>query len=153
MSEIYTVVCSNVAVSASQDVLGIYSGASTKVRLLSAELAANGQVTVGNLAIRIRAFDSGTTPGSGGTTPTPRNVNPDGPGAGSTAHANDTTQASGAGRMLVSSQFNPINGYYWQAPRDDAALKIDLNGILVLSLDGTPGGPINVSATLTFEEI
>lgn len=153
MSEIFTIVCENVAVSAVQDILAAYAAATKKLRCLGIELAANGQTTVGNYPIRLRRAEATVTPGTGGTTPTPNNVNPGGAAASFTAHANDTSQAT-AGTVIdvVASQFNPINGYYWEPPTRGEPPGADLSDAFILSLDGAPSG-INVSATMWLEEI
>lgn len=153
--EVFTIVCENVAVTAVQDVLGAYSGATRKLQLLAIEMAANGQTTVGNYAIRVKRMPTTVTSGSGGATVTPRNVNPDGASPTFTARRNDTAQAttSGTPSDYIASQFNPINGYYWQAPTpvgDEP--KADLSEALILSLDSVTG-TLNISATMWLREI
>lgn len=152
--EVFTIVCENVAVTAVQDVLAAYASSTKKLRLLAVELAANGQTIVGNYPIRLRYLPVAVTAGSGGSLVTPRNVNPDGASPSFTAHSNDTTQAVTAGTALdyVASQFNPINGYYWQAPvgvGDEP--KCGLSGAFVLSLDAV-AGTLYVSATMWLRE-
>jgi len=152
--EIFTVVCENVAVTAAQDVLAAYAATTKKLRLLAVELAANGQTTVGNYPIRLRYLPATVTAGTGGAAVTPHNVNPDGAAPSFTARANDTAHAttSGTAADVVASQFNPINGYYWQAPTgvgDEP--KADLSGAFVLSLDAV-AGTLNVSATMWLRE-
>lgn len=153
--EIFTVVCENVAVTAAQDVLAAYSASTKKLQLLAVELSANGQTSVGNYPIRLRGLPATVTSGSGGAAVTPRNVNLDGASPGFTARRNDTTQAVTGGTAVdfVASQFNPINGYYWQSPTgvgDEP--KIDISSALVLSLDGVTG-TLNISATLWLREV
>lgn len=155
MSEIFTIVCENVAVSAKEDILAAYAASTKKLRLIAVELAANGQTTVGNYPIRLRYLPATVTSGSGGAAATPKNVNPDGAASSFTARANDTVQAttSGTAADIVASQFNPINGYYWQTPTpltDEP--KCDQSGAFVLSLDAAPGATINVSATMWLRE-
>jgi hypothetical protein len=151
--EIFTIVCENVSATAAQDVLAAYAATGKKLRLLAVELAANGQTTVGNYAIRLRYLAATVTAGSGGAAATPHNVNPDGAAPSFTARRNDTTQAtSGTSVDLVASQFNPINGYYWQAPTAvGSEPKADLSGAFVLSLDGI-AGTLNISATMWLRE-
>ena len=154
MSEIFVIQCENIAVSAGQDILAAYSGSSVKLKLLSVQLAANGQTVVGNYPIRIRYLPATVTAGSGGSAVTPGNVDPNGSSATFTARRNDTSHATTGGTAVdIADQFNPINNYYWQPPREDAALKANLNGAIVLSLDASPAGSINVSATLMIEQI
>jgi hypothetical protein len=153
--EIFTIVCENVAVTAQQDVLAAYAASTKKLQLLAVEMAANGQTTVGNYPIRVRYLPATVTAGSGGGAVTPHNVNPDGASPGFTARANDTTHAVTGGTAVdyIASQFNPINGYYWQAPvgvGDEP--KADTSGALVLSLDSV-SGTLNISATMWLREI
>jgi len=153
--EIFTIVCENIAVSAAQDVLAAYAASTKKLQLIAVEMAANGQTTVGNYPLRLRYLPATVTAGSGGASVTPRNVNPDGATASFTAARNNTTQATTGGTAsdYVATQFNPINGYYWQAPTpvgDEP--KADLSGAFILSLDSV-SGTINVSATMWLREV
>ena len=152
--EVFTVVCENIAVTAAQDVLAAYAAATKKLQLLGVELAANGQTTVGNYPMRLRYLASAVTSGSGGAAVTPHNVNPDGAAPSFTARRNDTTQATSATAAdVVATQFNPINGYYWQPPMQVGdEPKADLSGAFILSLDGV-SGTLNVSATMWLREI
>jgi hypothetical protein len=156
MSEIFTIVCENIAVSAAQDILCAYASATKSLRCLGFEMAANGQTVVGNYPIRLRYLPATVTPGSVGASVTPHNVNPGGGAASFTARRNDTTQATTGGTAVdgIATQFNPINGYPLSPPpRDDAALKSAISGAIVLSLDAAPAGSINISATMWLEEI
>jgi hypothetical protein len=150
MSEIFTIVCRNVAVAAAQDILAAYAGASYKLELLAVEMDANGQTVVGNYPISVKYLGSTVTAGSGGSTPTPANADSTGvASSGFTAHANDTTPASSSTtHYLHAAQFNPINGWYWEPPGKGEPPLCDLSGAFVLSLDGAPAASINVSATM-----
>ena len=152
--EVFTIVCKNVTVTAAQDILAAYAATTKKLRLLAVELAANGQTTVGNYPIRLRYLPPTVTAGSGGSSVTPVNVNPDGAAPSFTAKANSTTQATSTGTIsdLTSSQFNPINGYYWQTPTPvGVEPKADLSGAFVLSLDSV-SGTLHISATMWLRE-
>jgi hypothetical protein len=154
MAETFTVVCENIAATAVQDVLAVYAASTKKLQLLAVEIAASGQTTVGNYAMRIRYLPPTVTSGSAGAAATPHNVNPDGASASFTARRNDTTQASSSGTVdLVATQFNPINGYYWAPPTSIGdEPKADLSGAFTLSLDGI-AGTLNLSATMWLREI
>jgi len=154
MSEIFVITTNNSSVSAAQDILAAYAASTKKLKLLSVQLAANGQTTVGNYPIRIIEWASSVTPGTGGVSITPKNLNPSGASPSFTARAVDTTHATATNsNWVISDQFNPIIGYYWQAPRSEAEPKANLSDAIVLSLDSAPGGTINVSATMVLEEI
>lgn len=156
MSEIFTIVCENIAVTAAQDILAAYAASTAKLQLLGIEMSANGQTTVGNYPLRVRNMSATVTHGSVGSAVTPKNINPDGAAPAFTARRNDTTQASsGTVSDVVATQFNPINGYYWQPPPgvtlgDEP--KADLSGAFILSLDGV-SGTLNISATMWLREV
>jgi hypothetical protein len=153
--EIFTLVVENIAVTAVQDILAAYAASTKKLQLLAIELAANGQTSVGNYPIRVKHLPTTVTAGTGGSAVTPRNVNPGGAAASFTARRNDVTQATTSGSAFdyIASQFNPINGYYWQAPTpvgDEP--KAELSEAIVLSLDSVTG-TLNVSATMWLREM
>lgn len=153
--EVFTIVCENQAVTAAQDILAAYAASTKKLQLLAVELAANGQTTVGNYPLRMRYLPATVTAGSGGAAVTPHNVNPDGAAAGFTARRNDITQAVTGGSAVdfVATQFNPINGYYWQTPTPvGEEPKADISSAFVLSLDSVTG-TLNISATMWLREI
>jgi hypothetical protein len=155
MAEVFTVVCDNISCTAAQDILCAYAAATKKLQLLAVEMSANGQTTVGNYPLRIRYIASAVTPGTGGAAVTPKNTNPDGAAPSFTARRNDFTQATGTFTDWVSTQFNPINGYYWEPPKgvqtgDEP--KVDSSGAVTLSLDSI-AGTLNISATLWLREI
>src|ERR1017187_9812535 len=95
MSEVFTVICKNVAVTAAQDVLCAYVSSTKKLQLLAVEMAANGQTTIGNYPIQIKYLAAAIVAGSGGAAITPKNINPDGAAPTFTARGNDFTQATG----------------------------------------------------------
>ena len=155
MSEIFTITIKNSSLGNVADILAAYAGASAALRLLAVEFAANGQTTVGNYPISLKYLPPTVTLGSGGSTATPHNINPAGASPTFNGRAVDTTQAttSSTAVTVMASQFNPINGYYWQPPvpvGDEP--KAALSGAFVLSLDGAPAAPINVSATMWLKE-
>lgn len=152
--EVFTIVCENQSVTAAEDILAAYAASGKKLHLLALELAASGQTTVGNWPLRIRYLPATVTAGSGGAAVTPHNVNPDGAAPSFIARRNDTTQASSSGTAttVVATQFNPLNGYYWQAPTpvgDEP--KADQSAAFVLSLDSVTG-TLSVSATMWLRE-
>jgi hypothetical protein len=154
MSEIYTIVCENVSVTAVQDILTAYCGPASKLQLLGIELAANGQTTVGNYPIRIKNLTAAVVAGSGGGVVAAHNINDIGSAPSFTARRNDTTQATGSGSSydLVAAQFNPINGYYWTPPGPSGdEPKCTIAGAFVLSLDSVTG-TLNISATMWLGE-
>ncbi len=155
MSEVFTIVCENIAVSAVQDILAAYAASTKSLQLLGVEVAANGQTTVGNYPIRVRYLPATVTAGSGGAAVTPHNVNPGGAAASFTARRNDVTQAVSGGTAVtyIASQLNPINGYYNMPPvQPGDEPKSAISGALVVSLDAI-AGTLGLSATMWLREI
>ena len=156
MSEIFSIVCENVSVTAAQDVLAAYASAGKKLQLLYVEMAANGQTTVQNIPIRLRYLPATVTAGSGGSSVTPKNINPLGAAPSFTARSNDITHAvtGGSATDYVATQFNPLQPYYWTPNvQSGDEPKADLSGAIVLSLDAAPAGTLGLSATLWLREI
>lgn len=154
MSEIYTILCENVAVSAAQDILSVTASSSNKVQILAIELAANGQTTIGNYPIRLRYVYGTITAGSGGASVTGKNVNPSNAGSASfSAARNNTTEMTGTTYDLLATQFNPINGYYWTPPVPQGEEpKTAVSAAFALTLDNVTG-TLNISATMWLREI
>jgi len=155
MAEIFTITIKNTTISNVADILAAYANSAAAIRLLAIELAANGQTTVGNYPISVKYLPPTVTLGTGGSSLSPSNINPQGAAPLFFGHGADTGQAttSGTAKTIVASQFNPINGYYWQppVPVGDEPKAIP-SGAFVLSLDGAPAAPINVSATMWIKE-
>ena len=155
MSEVFTVVCKNIAATAAQDVLIAYVSSTKKLQLLAIEMAANGQVTIGNYPIQIKYLAAAVVAGSGGAAATPKNINPDGAAPTFTARSNDFTQATGALTTWLATQFNPLQPYYWEPPKSVAVgdePKAELSGAISLSLDSVTG-TLNISATMWLREV
>jgi|SRR5579863_2658486 len=154
MGRMYTVQVRGVAVSTVQDIIAAYSGALRQIKVHALQLGASGQTTVANLGITLKHLAATVTQGSGGNAPTPTRVNPLDAGASFTARVNDTTQATSSGIVFVfCDEFNPINGFYWQAPVRGHEPEATINEALVLSLDNTPSVTLTMNATLWVEEL
>ncbi len=154
MSRVYSIEFAGVAVSAVQDLLAIYTGASKAARLHSMVLGQITGTTVANLRVSLKRLPPTVTSGSGGTAPTPQLLNPGDAAATVTARANDTTQATTTGTVavLVADVFNTINGWLFMPPPEDRPV-VGLSSALVLSLDTAPGAAMTMSGTMTFEEL
>src|ERR1017187_6671929 len=104
MSEVFTVICKNVAVTAAQDVLIAYVSATKKLQLLAVEMAANGQVTIGNYPIQIKYLAAAVVAGSGGAAATLKYRNPGGGRPPLTAGSKDFSKAPGALTTWLATQ-------------------------------------------------
>lgn len=153
MSRLYTLSFDNVSVSAIQDLFGVYAGANRALAILAIQLGANGQTTVGNYRLRLRYLQQTVTVGSGGSTITVRPVDPNDAAAVFTARSNDPTQATSSGSYSIfADEFNPINGFYWQAPDPQRPPEVKPNEAATLSLDSITG-TLNVNGTMWVVEL
>ncbi len=117
----YSVQFHNVSVSAVQDLIALYSGASMASELHGVVI---GQVTgtsVANLAISVKRLPASVTAGSGGAAATPQKINRGDGAATATARTNDTSQATtgGTAAVLHADVFNTVNGYQFFWPPAD----------------------------------
>lgn len=151
---IYTVGFNNVTLSAAQDLICIYAGASKIFAILSINI---GQVTataVANQRIRIRYLPTTVTAGSGGSAGTIKPIVPGDAAATITARINDTTQATTSGTAvdLWDDQWNVINGMLFVPPIPSRPMVCGLSGAITLSLDTAPASLV-ASGSITVEEL
>ena len=150
----YDVVFKNVSVSAVQDLLAAYAGASMAIELVSFELGQITQTSVEILQISVKRLPATVTAGSGGTTPTPVPDTDTDAAATFTAHVNDTTQATTSGTAVFpkADVWNLVNGYQWIWPeRSRPGCKP--SEALVISLDSAPAAARTCSGTLKVREL
>jgi len=132
----------------------VYAGASHLIKVHAIQLGAKGQTTVANLGLLLKHLAATVTTGSGGTAPTPTRANPGDAAASFTARANDTTPAASGGTAnIFADEFNPINGYYWQAPKPGSEPEAVISEAIAFSLVDTPSVTLTLNATLWVEEL
>lgn len=150
---VYTVKFANVSVSAVQDLIAAYCGASMAVELHGIVIGQITGTTVQELQISVKRLPATVTTGSGGSAPTPQKISRGDAAATFTSRVNDTTPATtgGTAATLHSDVFNVVNGYQFFWPKDDRP-DAGLSEALVVSLDSAPSGPITVSGTAYFGE-
>jgi hypothetical protein len=148
---IYSVSFADVSVSADQDLIAVYSGSNKAFKVHSVTIGQKTATAVGNLSVTLKRLTS-LTAGSGGSTPTPVPMNPGDAAATITAHANDTTQATGTAVILGADDINVINGWLYMPPAEDRPV-IGLNSALVVSLNTAPGSAETFSGTAVVEEL
>jgi hypothetical protein len=150
---VYTVGFAGVTVSAVQDLLGVYAGASMAVELHSFSLGQITQTTIGGVRLRLRRLAATVTQGVGGTAPTPALTMPGDAAATATARTNDTTQATTSGTASsIPDVWNLLNGYLWLPPIDDRPI-IKPSEAFIVSLDTAPASGLVCSGNLTFAEL
>lgn len=150
----YSVQFANVSVSAVQDLIALYCGASMACELHGIDIGQITGTTVQNLRISIKRLATTVTAGSGGSAPTPQKIMRGDAAATATARVNDTTQAttSGAAAVLHSDVFNTVNGFQFFWPPNDMPT-IGLSEAAIVSLDTAPGSALTMSGTLYFAEL
>lgn len=152
---VYSVKFSGVNVSAVQDLITVFAGASMAFEVHSIQLGQTTATAIGNLPISLILLPATVTAGSGGTAPTPQKVSGTNDAAATvTAHVNDTVRSttSGTSSTLFADVYNVLNGYQWVFPEDDRP-QCGLSQAIVLSLDGAPGSAQSSSGTLVIGEL
>lgn len=154
MGRAYSIEFAGVSVSAVQDLIALYAGASMACKLHGVVIGQVTGTTVQNLKLSVNRLPTTVTAGSGGSTPTPQKINRGDAAATATAHVNDTSQAttSGTKAVLHADVFNTVNGYQFFWPPDDRPV-IGLSEAAVLSLDTAPSSAMTMNGTLYFEEL
>lgn len=149
----YTVKFANVTISAVQDLISAYSGASMAVELHGLVLGQITGTTVQELQISVKRLPATVTPGTVGSAPTPQKTQRNDAAATFTSRVNDTTPAatSGTPAILHSDVWNLVNGYQFFWPKDDRP-DAGLSEALIVSLDSAPSGAIVCSGTAYFGE-
>ncbi len=151
---VYTVSFKNVSVSAVQDLMAVYCGASAAVEIHWFQFGQVTATTVGNLRFRLVRLPATVTSGSVGNAGTVNKVRNGDASATATARINDTTQATTSGTAVdvLSDIYNPINGYqFLPAPEDRPAA--DPSQAFSVSLDQAPGSAETMSGTTCFAEL
>lgn len=154
---LYTVTFSAVAVSAAQDLFEIVAPANA--RLLIHEIRVGQYSDFGDaqseiLSIKIVRGD--TVSGSGGSTATPRSIEPwGGTSAVTSVEINNTTVANTSGVDLIADTFNVAAGWWWDAAdRDKKHMRIGVEKLARLCVRITaPADALTMNGTLVYEEV
>jgi hypothetical protein len=151
---LYSASFSNVAVSAVQDMLGIYAGVKV-LGIHSVNIGQISQTSVESLRLRLRMLPATVTSGSVGSAVTPRPLVSGDAAATATARANDTTQATSSGTAIDiwDDVWNLVNGYVWMPPVVGRPFIIPPSGAFILSLDSAPAAARTTNASVVFEEL
>jgi hypothetical protein len=156
MGRKYKVTFGDVAVSAAQDLLQIKGATNKTLRIIRAWWGCTNTTlaTSQSVSTRCRFLPSIVTDGSGGSTPTPRVVDPGDAAATFTARANNTAKAtsSGTAAVIEESGDHLYNGY--RSQWDDKGCPIvPPSTSFVMELLSTVSGPVSMSGGAEVEEI
>jgi hypothetical protein len=94
----------------------------------------------------------GTTAGTGGSTPTPRPLDPSGAAAGFTARVNDDTTQATEGLILLADGFNVLNGWIW-IPTPECRPMVAGSTRIVVELQTATVTTILLSGAMIVEEM
>ena len=151
---IYTMSFTNVTLSAVQDMLAVYAGASKIFAVLSVNLGQVTGTTVANQRVRLRYLPTTVTTGSGGSAGTLKPFVSGDAAVTVTGRINDTTQATTSGTAvdLWDDVWNTINGFIWVPPIPSRPPVIGLSGAFIVSLDTAPAS-LASNGSVTIEEL
>jgi hypothetical protein len=153
MSREYSVQFNNVAVSAVQDLLAVYSGSGMAFEVHSITLGQISASAVGNLRVSLKRMRATVVAGTGGSAPTVQKLNDGDAAATVTARANDTGQATATTTAVLHADvYNVVNGYQWIFPPDDRPV-FQPSQAAVFSLDTAPAGAETMSGTMVIAEL
>ncbi len=155
MPRTYEVSFEGVAVSgATNDLIAIIGGALKMLRIKRVKWGCTDTslATGQNLSTRCRILPPTVTNGSGGTTPTPRPVDPGDAAATFTAHANDTTKATTSGTAIIEDEDGShlFAGYSFSFPNPPV---IPPTSCFVFELLSTVSGTVHLSGLVEVEEM
>ena len=151
---LYTVGFSGVTISAVQDAIALYAGATKILAVQSVNLGQITGTSVFNARLRLRYLPVTVTTGSGGGAGTVKPYLSGDAAATATARINDTTQATTSGTAidLWDDVWNTINGFIWTPPVLHRPPVIGLSGAFVVSID-TALSTLVCNGSVTFEEM
>lgn len=142
----YRISTEGVSVSAAQDLIQVNGASGKMVKVLGVGVGASNQSpTNQQIALRCRYLPATVTNGSGGSTPTPRPIDPGDAAATLTARANSTTQAttSGTAILLHAAGANLLGGYDFMFP---SPILVPSGAAFTFELTGAPTGTVNLSS-------
>ena len=149
----------SVAITVAQDLFEIVAPASSRVRLLEVDLTQFSDPGDAEAEILSLLFIRGhTVSGSGGSTVTPVNLDPNGPPAGTTVEINNTTLAITSGTTIWATSWNLQGGFIWRPAYNtdnrsfDRNIVIDQSQRLVIRILA-PADSITANCSILFEEI
>lgn len=146
MPRVYTAGFKFVTVSAAQDLVSLKGSTGKVCQLRRAWLQMNDTTlqTAQGLRLNVKYGSATVTQGSGGSTPTPRPVDPGDAAASFTAHANDTTPATTSGAFVdINADGGHNYGGFDKTWKDGPYF--GLNEGVIFELNSTVTGTCNFS--------
>jgi hypothetical protein len=150
----YSIPITDVAVSASQDLINITATSAMAFKLWRVELGQRTLTAWEAKTLRIIRFPATVTAGSGGTTATINKMNFGDPTATVTARINDTTPmtTSGTSAVLLQREWEFLNGFIWVPMPDERPVIAPSQGAAI-NLPTAPSASMTVSGFALIEEL
>ena len=150
---IYTASLAAVVTTAEQDIFELTASASSRVKVRRAwvtQYSDAGDAQAEHLSILM--LRGSTASGSGGSSVTPRNLEPWGIAADSAVEANNTVVASTASaQLLIADFFDIADGWYYNPPEDER-IHLEASQRFAIRMSA-PSSSITINAGLIFEEV
>ena len=154
MPRTYAVTFEQIAVSSAQDLVQVKGAAGKVLRILRIFSAATDTTAPTNqqLSLRARYLPATVTDGSGGSSDTPRPMDPGDAAASFTALINNTVKAttSGTAAVLEENACNVFSGFDYMFPRPPI---IGPSESFVFELLSTVSGTVHLSGGVLVEEL
>ncbi len=155
MPRTYTVSFKNVTISAAQDLVACKgsSGKTCRVRRVWLQMNDTTLQTAQGLRLNLKYGSATVTLGSGGSSPTPRPLDPGDAAASFSCVANATTPSTTSGAFvdLMPTGGHNYGGFDYTFPRGEEPV-FGLNEGVVWELLSTVSGTCNFSGGMTVEE-
>jgi hypothetical protein len=154
MPRTYAVSFEQIAISSAQDLLQIKGATGKMLRVLRIWVAATDTTAPTNqqLSLRARFLPATVTDGSGGSSATPRPMDPGDAAASFTCLINNTVKAttSGTAAILEENACNVFSGYDYMFPRPPV---VGPSESMVFELLSTVTGTVHASGGALVEEM
>jgi hypothetical protein len=154
MARTYEVSFENVAVSAAQDFVQILGGSGKMLRIKRVKWGCTDTTLAAGQAIqtRCRLLPATVTTGSGGTTPTPRPLDPGDAAATFTGQVNNTSKAttSGTATIIDEDGSHLYAGYSFSFPVPPV---VGPTAGFVFEMLSTPSATVHISGLVEVEEM
>ena len=154
MARTYAVTFEQISVSSPQDLVQVKGAAGKMLRILRIFTSATDTTAPTNqqLSLRARFLPATVTDGSGGSTDTPRPMDPGDASASFTALINNTTKATtnGTAAVVEENACNVFSGYDYMFPRPPV---VGPSESFVFELLSTVSGTVHLSGGVLVEEM
>lgn len=153
MGAVYTGSFENVAVSAAQDLFELAGGGVKSFIIRRVTLAAN-KTSSEFVRLTLNRYTGSPTSGSGGSTPAEQPKSTQYGAATVNAEANNTTRITGGTKVTLENfLWNLVTPFEWVPSDPWQESEVAGDDHFTVGLEAAPGASVNMSGTITWEEI